>query len=282
MHAPTPSRASSRTPPAQSGTEDGRPSEEIITSAALLGPPRRARTIAIVGGVATALLVGGIVLALRGSSISTPPAPPSPPPVPTAAAIPAAPIPEGVDPPHDPRTAPAAEGRRAGRPSGSPAKPGTRAQPPTAPIAHAPHDPQPNRPRAESPPGAGGLLDMPRGSAPAAPVSPAPVAAKPEPKTSPSANADVPPDLAQRITKIRESSARPEVAVGLFQAALGRYGSHAALSPLRADLTRMGEGRIKQLSLEGRCAQAQALQRALSSIGANPSRSSFGGTCTPP
>ena len=123
---------------------------------------------------------------------------------------------------------------------------------------------------------------MPVGAAASAPGAGAAIPAKTEAKPAPSGNTEVPPELAQRIAKIRESSARPEVAVGLFQAALGRYGSHPALSPLRADLTRIGEDRIKQLSLESRCAQAQALQRALTSIGANPSRSSLGGACTPP
>lgn len=162
------------------------------------------------------------------------------------------------------------------------AKTGARAHSTTAPIAHAPRDSQPGRARPERAPGTGDLVDPATGAAPAAPAAPASLPAKSEPKTAPADSADVPPDLAQRIAKIRASSARPEVAVGLFQAALGRYGSHPALSPLRVELTRMGEGRIKQLSLEGRCAQAQALQRALTSIGANPSRSSFEGSCTPP
>jgi eukaryotic-like serine/threonine-protein kinase len=280
MHRPVSSGASSRpSSVAPHVADDGRPSAEVITSA-LLGPPKRARTIAI--GVAAALLVGGLALAIGRSPAPPPAAPPSPPPVPSVAAAETASIPPGIVPPDDPRTAPVAEGRRTGRPSGTAIKSAARPPSTTAPIAHAPRDPQPHHPRLESVPGAGDRRDLPPGGGSPAASGPASIPAKSERTTSPAANADVPPDLAQRIAKIRESSARPEMAVGLFQAALGRYGSHPALSPLRADLTQMGEGRIKQLSSEGRCAQAQALQRALTSIGANPSRSSFGGACTPP
>jgi serine/threonine protein kinase len=77
----------------------------------------------------------------------------------------------------------------------------------------------------------------------------------------------LPDDLAQRIGQVQAASLlRVETAVGLYQAAAGRYGNHAALAPLRTELALRGEKRIKELLSEGHCAQAQALFRALRSI----------------
>jgi hypothetical protein len=92
------------------------------------------------------------------------------------------------------------------------------------------------------------------------------------------------PDLQQRIDQIRAaSSSRVETAVGLYQAAAGRFGSSSALHAVRAYLSRAGEKRIFELLHAGRCAQAQALFRALRATGAavQPS-SSFGGACPKP
>ncbi|MDB4973722.1 MAG: serine/threonine protein kinase [Myxococcaceae bacterium] len=94
----------------------------------------------------------------------------------------------------------------------------------------------------------------------------------------------VPDDLAQRIGLIRSATAgRVETAIGLFQAAAGRYGSHPALQPARAQLGVAGESRIKELISGGRCAQAQAVFRALRAIQATGQAGrAFGGACPAP
>lgn len=74
---------------------------------------------------------------------------------------------------------------------------------------------------------------------------------------------------------------RVEMALGLFQAASARYGStQPALEPLRRALAEHGEAHIRELLRVGRCAQAQAFLRALSSAGAaGQARSHFGTSC---
>ncbi|MDB4984967.1 MAG: Serine/threonine protein kinase PrkC, regulator of stationary phase [Myxococcaceae bacterium] len=96
--------------------------------------------------------------------------------------------------------------------------------------------------------------------------------------------ANVPDDLAQRIGQIQSSSAsRVEMAIGLYQAAAGRYGSHPALAGVRAQLASAGEKRIQELIAAGRCAQAQALFRALRAIvAASRAAASFGARCPSP
>ncbi|MEY4515157.1 MAG: hypothetical protein RLZZ450_7279 [Pseudomonadota bacterium] len=92
------------------------------------------------------------------------------------------------------------------------------------------------------------------------------------------------PELRQRIDQIRAaSSTRVETAVGLYQAAAGRFGSSSALQAVRSDLARAGEKRVFELLQAGRCAQAQALYRALRATGATVQPSaSFGGACPKP
>jgi serine/threonine protein kinase len=102
--------------------------------------------------------------------------------------------------------------------------------------------------------------------------------------SSASRSAQVPPDLASRIAQIASNlGTRPEVALGLFQAATGRYGAHPSLSGLRSQLTSSVESRVKQLLAGGRCAQAQAIQRALrGAVGGTPPAGLFGPSCPAP
>jgi serine/threonine protein kinase len=96
--------------------------------------------------------------------------------------------------------------------------------------------------------------------------------------------AEIPPDLAQRIAQIQSAiSSRPEVALGLYQAATGRYGAHPGLSAMRQPLAQAAEARMRRLLSEGRCAQAQAIQRALrGSVGGAQSANLFGPRCPAP
>ncbi|HEX5661431.1 MAG TPA: protein kinase [Polyangiales bacterium] len=92
------------------------------------------------------------------------------------------------------------------------------------------------------------------------------------------------PDLDARIAQIvANTSARPEVALGLYQAATGRYGAHPSLSSLRPQLRGAVEGRVRQLLAGGRCAQAQAIQRALrGALGGAAPAGLFGPSCPAP
>jgi hypothetical protein len=99
------------------------------------------------------------------------------------------------------------------------------------------------------------------------------------------ASASNPPaDLEMRIAQIvANTPARPEVALGLYQAATGRCGAHPSLSSLRSQLTGATEARVRQLLKEGRCAQAQAIQRALrGAFGGVPPAGLFGPSCPSP
>jgi serine/threonine protein kinase len=99
------------------------------------------------------------------------------------------------------------------------------------------------------------------------------------------ASASKPPsDLEMRVAQIvANTSARPEVALGLYQAATGRYGAHPSLSSLRPQLTGAVEARVRQLIKDGRCAQAQAMQRALrGAFGGLPAAGLFGPSCPSP
>lgn len=93
-----------------------------------------------------------------------------------------------------------------------------------------------------------------------------------------------PTDLQARISQISANlPAKPEVALGLYQAATGRYGPHASLTALRPQLTSAVESRIRQLLPAGRCAQAQAMQRALrGAFGGSPASGLFGSGCPAP
>jgi serine/threonine protein kinase len=92
------------------------------------------------------------------------------------------------------------------------------------------------------------------------------------------------PDLESRIAQIvANAPARPEVALGLYQAASGRYGAHPSLSSLRPQLTSAVETRVRQLLARGLCAQAQAIQRALrGAVGGSTPPGLFGGSCPAP
>ena len=125
-----------------------------------------------------------------------------------------------------------------------------------------------------------------------APARPDPVS-RPSASTAPAASSgastprraiSVPDDLAQRILLIQSTAAtRVEQAVGLFQAAASRYGAHPALQAPRNQLATNGEMRIKELIVGGRCAQAQALFRALRAIDASAkANGAFGPQCPAP
>jgi serine/threonine protein kinase len=96
--------------------------------------------------------------------------------------------------------------------------------------------------------------------------------------------APIAPDLTQRIGQIRAAlGTRLETAVGLFQAAIGKHGAAPALLAMRPEIAGAGEKRVRELLSAGRCAQAQALYRALRSISASPHGSAlFGGGCPTP
>ena len=147
---------------------------------------------------------------------------------------------------------------------------------------------------AVSPPAASARTVAPPGTSSAAsserrppteqarPAAPRPAAASGE-TASVKAGA-ISPDLQQRVDQIRAASAsRVETAVGLYQAAASRYGLASALIAVRGDLARGGEKRISELLKLGRCAQAQALLRALRATGANLAvDSGFGPSCPRP
>ncbi len=89
-------------------------------------------------------------------------------------------------------------------------------------------------------------------------------------------------DLRSRVERgLAAAPQRVEVALGLYQAAAARYGTHQPdLVSLRKALTEHGEVRIRELLRARRCAQAQAFFRALSSAGAaGTSRSLFDAGC---
>jgi hypothetical protein len=95
----------------------------------------------------------------------------------------------------------------------------------------------------------------------------------------------MPADLKSRLEAIQEAAPkRPELAVGLFQAAAARYGAQSsALSSARGLVQQGAAQRINELLANGRCPQAQALQRALVSIQAGSSTAKlFGARCTAP
>jgi serine/threonine protein kinase len=114
------------------------------------------------------------------------------------------------------------------------------------------------------------------------PVSPvAPVVVAPTPAPAPAAEPSrtpvrvlVPPDLTDRVNKANAAAAdKVEVAVTLYQGAARKYGEDApGLPALKQTLAHNGETRLRTLVGEGRCAQAQALYRALGSIGAAPGK----------
>jgi serine/threonine-protein kinase len=127
----------------------------------------------------------------------------------------------------------------------------------------------------------------PRPVAPPPPVSAPPSAPKPmvaKSEIAASKAGAISPDLQQRVDQIRAASTtRVETAVGLYQAAANRYGSATALTAVRGDLVRAGEKRISELLKADRCAQAQALYRALRATGATPPvGSGFGPSCPRP
>lgn len=96
---------------------------------------------------------------------------------------------------------------------------------------------------------------------------------------------ETPPDLLERVAKAQaEAARRPEVAVGMYRGAVSRYGAdHPSLLTLAATLRRECDRRIKELLGNDRCAQAQALFRALTSAGlAAGAATSFSARCPAP
>jgi serine/threonine protein kinase len=121
------------------------------------------------------------------------------------------------------------------------------------------------------------------GSVPSNPVPPQPPAASPPSlaRVDPAAAAD----LQARVDRaLAMAPQRVEVAVGLYQAAAARYGAEQpALVPLRRALAQHGELRIRALIEAGRCAQAQAIYRALYAAHVESgARRSFGSSCPAP
>ena len=151
---------------------------------------------------------------------------------------------------------------------------------PSAPRAPAPETPPTPTPVVQPEPRAAPALartePAARPSAPAASAPPAAAAAR--------RPAAVPDDLAQRLALIQTTaSTRVEQAVGLFQAAASRYAGHPALQAARTQLAASGENRVKELIVGGRCAQAQALFRALRAIDASAkANGAFGPQCPAP
>jgi hypothetical protein len=92
-------------------------------------------------------------------------------------------------------------------------------------------------------------------------------------------------DLTARVEKaLAAAPEHVEVAVGLYQAAAARYGEEQpALVPLRRALAENGAIRVREMLSAGRCAQAQALYRALNGIqAASDARRLFGQRCPAP
>jgi serine/threonine-protein kinase len=116
------------------------------------------------------------------------------------------------------------------------------------------------------------------------PQDSAPAAQTPSGPT-PSPTSSMPADLAERVKKATEQAAqRPEVAIGMYRGAVLRYGAdHPALLVLAGTLRRESDRRLKELLGKDRCAQAQALFRALTSAGlAGAAARSFSSACPAP
>jgi len=101
--------------------------------------------------------------------------------------------------------------------------------------------------------------------------SPTPAATPtPPPAPAPVAAAEaVPKDLADRVKRgLEMTGQKPEVAVGMLQAASSKYGAgHPALAPWKRALSARGPARVREMVAGGRCGQAQALFRAMRAAG---------------
>jgi len=294
-------RAPSAVPPARSASSAERaaptptPTGPGPTLQELRIPGERRWRAALGALVAVGVLVGAGMLALRSRAPGST-EPPALPPTAAAAVVPGLvpPLPPGVTPPAP--SQPPTRTPVAGAPSGG-ARARVRGRASTTPPADATtrsleSDPRPRADADGDAPPAGAAEREARAREPeiaaseprprqveAAPSEPRP-SARPAARPAP---APVPEDLVQRISKIRESAgSRPEVAVGLYQAAAARYGKAPALLEVRASLTSAGERRERELVGQGRCAQAQALHRALSSAGAAPPADVFNDKCRAP
>ncbi len=168
-----------------------------------------------------------------------------------------------------------AEPNPAGTPSPPPAAAGFAPEPASPPLREAPPAaPAPEQPEPAPRP-ATARVEPPRRP---------PSDLRPSSSAQASTSAPVPGDLQQRIAQIQATApGRLETALGLYQAAASRYGAHPALASARAELARAAEPRLKTLLSQSRCAQAQALQRALNAISAGTATGGlFGGRCPPP
>jgi len=228
------------------------------------GRPAKALWVGL--GVIVSLLAGGLlVVALSWSS--TPSAPASQSVRPAALPAPAPVMPIGAAVPREEREPPAS----------APVRPDDKTSAPTAERTRSRRREHVSAPESQP--------SWTRVPAPAVTGTPEPSPKRAfTPLAAPVKAPAIAPELAERIAQIRlAASSRVETAVGLYQAASGKFGAAPALQSLRGELASAGERRLRELLEDGRCAQAQAIYRALRSIAAAPRTTElFGARCQTP
>jgi serine/threonine protein kinase len=264
VRAELPLGATPSAPPEHDSVELQHPSTSTTRTGSLLGKRSPRLALGALGALAA-------VAALLYVSLRRPPEQPAvapaalPSSIASAPSAPSAPasLPLGVAPPE---AAPAPEEPRPHRHRERPAStPASSTEVRRAEPVHATGTPEPLR-GASATPTVGGPSPVPTEVR----AAPAPVRSVDEHTEGVARTSKPPADLEARVAQIvSNSSSRPEVALGLYQAASGRYGAHPSLTSLRPQLTAAVSLRVRQLIGSGRCAQAQALQRAL--------RGAFGG-----
>jgi serine/threonine protein kinase len=233
-----------------------------------------------IGGALVAVTMGVVASVSLLGKQETAAVPPPPPPAASAAVLPAqpaeAPPPRVVDLEPTQGAAPGAE-----------AKSEPALQPTPEPLeARAAREHHHDRRVARDERAAGREHDLvPAPESPAQepartlPPTPAPVAAASAPAPSPAPEGTrspvrvlVPPDLQDRVNNANAAAGdKVELAISLYQGAARKYGEDApGLPALKQTLARSGESRLRILVGGDRCAQGQALFRALTSIGAAP------------
>jgi serine/threonine protein kinase len=288
--------------PADTKQTASRPAASTHTGATTDALARKKRTVWATAGIAVALLIGGVALGRSGRNtdaarpvavVASLPSIPTPLPsaLPAGAALPSAPEEESAHN-HEPGRGPRAtaershthrrehEGSTERSGSAAPAVPPQAATPPdlATPAARV----SPAHPAATNVAVVHSHAEQPGAATSASSTLGRRAATSPE---SPAQRGGaISPDLKQRIDQIRAaSSGRVETAIGLYQAAAGRFGPSSALQEVRSELARAGEKRVFELLRAGRCAQAQALFRALRATGATvQASSSFGPACPKP
>ncbi len=264
------------------------PHAESVTVAGLKG-----RSSWLLGGAAALVLFAGATsawLMRDGPEPAVSHASPSPPPAPSLpAAEPAEPAP-ATPPARLPSSAPlpsrdpARQPRTDAPPLVRRERPGDPSKPTSNPSVSSADAPSPaSAPRVVVAPSSAAAPSAASAAAGGAAIVRSPA---PGPKAAPAKASDpAAADLQARVDRaLALAPQRVETAIGLYQAAATRYGeTQPALVPLKKALTQYGDARIRELLGANRCAQAQAVFRALSNIGAgSSSRGHFSSRCSAP